>query len=228
MDPQFKAVDGNIGSGRFIIGHNDPNLSNEEVVLDITAVVIPEGTPMGKRSRGAQAVAVPVAGGGNAGNGAFAAQPTGDAGVDPGDYSILFIEPVNDAGTFEVRRPDGALDGVGNVGVAYNGRINFTLNDGANNFAAGDSFMIAVSYAAGNGRWQPVAKAIADGATDGSQVATGLLYHRAPISVATQKNVVVARHQPVNGFLCNFAGLNGGQKATVEAQLAQQNIIVRY
>jgi hypothetical protein len=46
-----------------------------------------------------------------------------------------------------VYKPDGTLDGVLTVAVAYNGTINGTLGDGAADFISGDGFYIDVSYA---------------------------------------------------------------------------------
>src|SRR4051812_43241086 len=106
MDPQYKTVDGNMGPGRFLIGMNDPNVSNEEVVLDAVPAIWKEGRIMGKRTRGAQVVAAPVAGT-NPGNGVFAPNPTADANVAPGDYHIEIVEDVANAGRIVVRGPDG-------------------------------------------------------------------------------------------------------------------------
>lgn len=221
MDPQYLEVDGNIGPGRFLVGMNDHNLSNEEVVLDAHgADVWKEGRIMAKRTRGAQGVTVNAAPAGFVGNGVFSVAPTADAGIDPGDYTIVWL----DADTFEVRKPDGVLDKVGQNGAAYNGAINFTYTTGATPNAAGDTRSVTVAYAAANGRWCPVDPA----AVDGTQIAAGLLYARQGKTAATLKATMVCRHQVVNGHLLDFGALSSPQKAVAEAQLAAQGIIVRY
>lgn len=85
---------------------------------------------------------------------------TADAGAEPGTYQVVIIEPASNGGVFQVIRPGGELDGTGAIGVAYNGRINFTLADGATDFVAGDRIPVSVAYAAGSKKivqWDPTA-----------------------------------------------------------------------
>lgn len=224
MQPKYREVDGNLGSGRFIIGQNDFDVNNEEVVLDaIAGTALRDGRVMGKRTRGAQVVGAPVAGN-NAGNGVFAANPTADANVAPGDYLIEIVEDVANAGRIKVTGPDGTITR-GNVGAAVDGQLNFTLNDGAADFVAGDNWKVNVSYPNANGRWCPVNPA----AVDGTQIAAGILYGDREINASTQKATVVAHGpQAVNGRLLDFGALDNNQKVLAEAQLAQQGIRVRY
>jgi hypothetical protein len=139
----------------------------------------------------------------------------------PGDWKIVIIDPVTNAGKFEVLRPDGTLDGTGNVGTAYNGGINFTLSD-ATDFAAGDGFTVNVSYAAGK-------KAIHDpSATDGSEVADSILYADADGSDADVAIAVTARDAEVNkSELIWKSGMTDSQKAAALASLALRGIIGR-
>lgn len=91
------------------------------------------------------------------GNGAIGTV-TADAGAEPGLYQVVIIEPAANGGTFQVFRPGGELDGSGTIGVAYNGRINFTLADGSTDFVAGDRIPVTVSYAEGSRKivqWDP-------------------------------------------------------------------------
>jgi hypothetical protein len=107
--------------------------------------------------------------GGVPGNGAVNAL-TVDAGALSGVYNVIIIEPAANAGTFQVIRPDGKLDGLGVVGAAYNGSINFTLADGATDWAAGDRIPITVAYPVGSEklvRWDPTA-------TNGAQTIKGI------------------------------------------------------
>src|SRR5450830_1251338 len=51
------------------------------------------------------------------------ASPASAAGAPAGDYEIIGLTAATDAGTFEVFKPDGTLDGVGTVAVAYTGTV---------------------------------------------------------------------------------------------------------
>ena len=69
-----------------------------------------------------------------------------------GNYVATCIEVVTHGGIFEVKNPDGhiigqvsILGGAGGTGVFASEEINFTLTDGATDFAAGDTATIAVS-----------------------------------------------------------------------------------
>lgn len=106
----------------------------------------------------------PVSGsGGTVGNGAVGAW-TSDAGAPEGTYRIVISNPATDAGKYEVFKPDGTLDGVGTVGVAYNGTINGTLADGSADWVEDDYIPVTVSYASGLKHKLSLAAA-----TDGSQ-----------------------------------------------------------
>ena len=211
------------GAGHFLSGPFDPNKSAEQIVLAATATALVSGTMLGRISRGAQTV-VAAANAGNTGDGAFAAAPTADAGVAPGDYTTTVIEPAANGGTILVSRPDGSKDGIARIGVAYNGSVNFTLNDGPADYIAGDGHKITVSYAAGSGQYKPIDPA----AIDGSQNFAAILYDYAPISAATQPATGVARDVVVNGNLITYAvAANAGQKAAIEAQAADKFVMIR-
>jgi hypothetical protein len=79
------------------------------------------------------------------GNGTFTmASPSTSAGAKIGAWKVVCIEPATDAGTFQVFDPDGNLDGVATVGVAYAGNIKFTIADGSTDFTAGAHFTVTV------------------------------------------------------------------------------------
>lgn len=124
------------------------------------------------------------ASGGTPGNGVMA-NLTADAGALAGDYQIVIIEPAANGGAFEVIRPNGVLDGTGVIGTPYNGMINFTLPDGATDWAAADRVPVSVVYAAGSGdlvRWDPTA-------TNGAQ-------HIIGVNVLDQEAAVGVRGDP--------------------------------
>lgn len=110
--------------------------------------------------------------GGTVGNGAVGAW-TADAGAMPGTWRLVITNPAANAGFYEVRRPDGTIDGIGTVAVAYNGGINGTLADGANDWIEDDYVPVVVAYA-GDAvdkeftEWNPTG-------TDGSQFVAGIL-----------------------------------------------------
>lgn len=83
---------------------------------------------------------------GNAGDGTMGSL-TADAMAAVGAWRVICQTPIEDGGAFAVIRPDGTLDGVAVVGVAYNSPngINFTLSDGDDDFEAGDEFIVTVA-----------------------------------------------------------------------------------
>jgi hypothetical protein len=178
------------------------------------------GAVLGAVLLGALSAAAAVAQAGNTGNGVFGAA-TVDAGAQTGDYKIVFIEPNTNLGNFQVVRPDGTVDGTGKVGTAYDGMINFTIADGATDFASGDLFTVTVSAAAAT----KVYKAINLAAVDGTQTVAGILYAAVTTDGSTtQKAVVIDADAEVNGGLLDY---NGQTTATVNAGLLALGIKVR-
>ncbi|GJD97472.1 hypothetical protein [Methylobacterium iners] len=118
---------------------------------------------------GAQSVAS-VAKAGNVGNGALGAL-TADASAKAGAYTVICIEPAANGGTFEVSSPAGVPVGIAQVGAAFDGPVNFTIADGATDFAAGDTFTVTVSYAAAGTTAVPAGA----GLLTGAQVFAGFL-----------------------------------------------------
>lgn len=69
-----------------------------------------------------------------------------------GDYFTVTVAPAaagNGLSTFSVTAPDGTVT-TATVGTAYTGEIGFTINDGTNNFALGDTFAITVASILGD------------------------------------------------------------------------------
>jgi hypothetical protein len=178
------------------------------------------GMVLGKVTKGA-ATSAAVAG--NTGDGTITAAPTVGQAAKPGIYRLVCIEPAADGGKFSVEDPDGVLIGVATVGVEFTTHLTFTIADGAADFVAGDSFTITV--AAGSGK----AKQIDFAATDGSNVACGLLLldTTAPdgsdrSAVAIVRNAIVSD----NGITWP-AGATTNQKNAAIAQLKNAGILVR-
>lgn len=111
-----------------------------------------------------------TAGGSNVGDGTCTSV-TGGKYVKVGTYTLTCVEPHSNTGAFAVAGVNGEAIGAASVGIAFtSSEINFTLNDGATDFAAGDVFTIAVP--AGGGQY----RAINPSGVDGSAIAAGLLY----------------------------------------------------
>jgi hypothetical protein len=178
------------------------------------------GMVLGKITKG---TATGAAVAGNTGDGTITAAPTVGQAAKPGIYRLVCIEPAADGGKFSVEDPDGVLIGVATVGVEFTTHLTFTIADGAADFVAGDSFTITV--AAGSGK----AKQIDFAATDGSNVACGLLLldTTAPdgsdrSAVAIVRNAIVSD----NGITWP-AGATTNQKNAAIAQLKNAGILVR-
>lgn len=163
---------------------------------------------------------------GTPGNGAVGSL-TADAGALEGVYQVVFIEPVGNAGTFEVIRPDGTLDGTGAVAVAYNGMINFTIADGSADYVSGDRIPITVDYPLTGARKYA---AIDFAAANGLQNAAAI----APRAYTVPDGADLAGEALVRGPLIVRAeelawpaGATADQKAGATAQLAARGIVVR-
>jgi hypothetical protein len=217
------------GLGDFLHSEYDPTYTTDTRVVAAgvgTVRVLPSRCLVAAILLGAGNVvagAAVSASGGAPGNGAIA-NLTADAGALAGVYHIVVIEPSANGGTIEVVRPDGVVDGVGVVAVAYNGMINFTLPDGATDWVAGDRIPVTVSYAAGSGKlvqWDPTA-------VNGAQTILGVnvLDQEAAIGVDGDEAPFLARG-PIVGRkegLVWHAGVTDNQKATAYAALAALGI----
>lgn len=208
--------------GQYILSEANETRSREHLTLAPTTILLQSGTILGRITGGAQTVAAPVAGAGNVGNGVFAAPPTADANVPAGDYVIEVIAEVANAGRLRIERPDGTEDGVANVGVAYNGQINFTLNDGATDFKIGDRFVVTVGYAAGSGLYVPLDPT----AVNGAQNFGAVLFTRARINTGNKRVVGHVRDCEINERMITLVNaLSGPQLATMKAQAAALGVL---
>lgn len=107
--------------------------------------------------------------GGSVGNGAVTAV-SADAGAMAGRWYIEITGAAGATAAFKVIRPDGQIDGTGNVGTPYNGTgsINASVADGATDYGAGHMIPIDVLYEDGDSAKKYKLSLLA--ATDGSQV----------------------------------------------------------
>lgn len=184
------------------------------------------GTILGRAPKGtvsAVAAATVSGSGGAPGNGTLATL-TADAGAPEGVYQVRILNQAANAGSFEVTKPDGSVDGNGTVGAAYNGTINFTLNDGTVDFVEDDRIPVTVTYAAGASQVSPLNLA----ALDGGQIADSILGMRQPAGTGPKRAANVTRDCEVIDNLLHYpAGMTADQKAKIISQLAIKGIIVR-
>lgn len=148
-----------------ILANSDDVTTRKVTVL--SGQVLLAGAVLGLIALGAATITPGAAvsgSGGTVGNGSIGTV-TADAGADAGIWQVRILNAASNAGTFEVIRPDGSVDGNGTVAVAYNGGINFTLADGSNDWVEDDRIPVTVEYAAGSGK----AKLSLAAATDGSE-----------------------------------------------------------
>ena len=158
---------------------------------------------------------------GNTGDGTVTGLSVG-SGAEEGAYRLACIEPAVDGGTFQLEDPAGAIIGTATVGVAFSGDIDLTINDGATDFAAGDAFTVTVTQT--TGEWKQLAPA----ASDGSQVAAGVLYDDVDATAAATSGVVITRDAEVNGKLIGWpTGITADEKDLATTQLNERGIIFR-
>lgn len=215
VGPEFLRSEANGGRSREAI-----TLANAGV-SDIT---LKAGSVLGQINIGALS-AVATAFAGNTGNGAMGAV-TADVGAQPGIWKVIITEPGANVGNFLVERPDGVIDGQGDVAVAYDGGINFTLADGATDFVAGDGFNVVVSEAdaTNEGRY---AMHDPEG-TNGTQNAAAILYDTVvvPASGTARATAVVRDAEFVPSRLV-WDDHDAGEKTAALAQLAERGLIAR-
>lgn len=213
-------------AAEFLMSEASGKRSRSAITIASGAGILAAGAVLGLlASDGALSVAA-AADAGNTGNGVLTlATPAYGAGAVPGVYVVSFIEPGSDAGSFIVEAPSGAVIGSGEVGVAFDGDVKFTIADGATDFAVGDIFRITVSQAAASGEY------VASPATgaDGSEEAVAVLLYPVDATDAAVSVAAIVRDAEVNGNILTYDDSvdDDAKKAAKIAQLAAVGIIVR-
>ena len=161
-----------------------------------------------------------TADGGNTGGGTLTGVTGGDD-TQIGTYTLTCITEATGGGTFKVEAPNGEALPDAVVGDAYaNPQLNFTINDGDPDFAAGDIFTIAVT--AGSGKCVP----IDFDAVDGSQQAFGIAAGDYDASSADLKGVAFVRDAKfIESALVWPDGATSDQKNKALAELRTAGII---
>lgn len=204
----------------FLISEASGNRSRDNAVLASgEAAVRIAGTVLGRLVTAGTIAGAGAAG--NTGNGTITGLTVG-GGAKEGVYRAICIEPAANAGVFEVEDPDGVIIGRATVAVGFTGAINFTINDGAADFISGDLFDITVSQLTRK------YKILAPAATDGTQLAAGILLSDADATAADAKIAVVSRQAEVNANELTYpAAITAAQKDIAIAQLQAAGVMVR-
>ncbi|MEX0758050.1 MAG: head decoration protein, partial [Tistlia sp.] len=130
--------------------------------------------------------------------------------------------PASNAGTFAVFDPAGVQIGTATVAVAFDGQVKFTIADGATDFVAGDGFTVTVANEGET--WTE----LDPDATDGSEVAAGLLYAPVDATDAALPGVAVVREAEVKSACLVWpAGITDAQKAAALAELEFLGVFAR-
>lgn len=136
-------------------------------------------------------------------------------------FTILATAADGNSGLFAVSAPDGAALPNATVAVAYtNAQLNFTINDGAIDYAVGDIFTVAVTKGDGS------AVALDVTAVDGTQIAAGFTIAAYDATGGAIQGVAVVRDAVIDPLnLVWPSGFSAGQKVTALDQMAAKGIV---
>lgn len=200
----------------FIVSEANGTLSRENITV-LSGQNLKPGHILGKILDGS-ATGEAVAG--NTGNGTISAVSV-DTSAKKGVYALTCIETASNGGIFSVEDPDGVTIGTAIVGTPFEGPIEFTISDGATDFAAGDRFTVNVEGIEKHKEYNPAN-------TDGSQVAVAILIDYADATEADIHGIAIVRHAEVNaGELVWFTGATDNQKDAGLDYLTARDIIAR-
>ena len=215
-------------AAEFLMHEEEASYSRARILVLSGEGKLPAGRVIGMVNADTGAVTVGAPAFTGTGNGALTrANPAYGAGVQEGTYVIRLIEAGSDAGSFQVIRPDGTIDGVAEVGTAYVGQVKFTIADGSTDFSEDAQFTLAVSIAnpAGVGKWRSADPTN----TDGSAVAKAVLLYPVDATDADVDTVAIVRHAVVNGKLVSYDAEvdDATKKAAQITELMAAGIVVR-
>lgn len=214
-----------VHTGEHMVSEANNERSREQIIVGSAANLL-AGTVLGRTDTSTPTVtpAAAVSGsGGTVGNGAVGTW-TADAGVMPGKWRLEILNPAANAGSFRIVRPDGVVDGIGTVAVAYNGQLNGTLADGANDWVEDDYIVFDVSYPTPAYKYYQLDPA---GVT-GIQFAAGILFRSADAASADVRSVAHVRDCEVNADIIAWpSGISAANKQKATNELAALGIILR-
>ncbi|KAK43651.1 hypothetical protein BG58_31400 [Caballeronia jiangsuensis] len=205
--------------GGFLVSRSNGYLSIERVTITGGAKFYP-GTVLGQQTIGGNPAGAAAPLGTNTGNGSFGAI-TVAAGTAPGVFAIEF----DDATHFVVSSPAGVEIGHGVTGTPFSaGGLGFTITAGGTAFAPGDSFSLTVTASAPSLKYVPVTST----ATDGSQIASAILFGVVDTTTADKSAAVVARNAEFNlSEILWDPSMNTANQAVALAQLTKLGLISR-
>lgn len=214
-------------TGEHILSEAPGTRSREQIIIAQSAA-LKATTILGAIPGGTAASAAKA--GGNTGNGTFVLD--GTTPVLPrakhGVYPLRCIAAAANGGTFRLEDPDGIVLGdfvvAGGAGgtVTVAEHIKGVLTDGGTDFVVGDGFDITVSAITTK------YKQLAPAATDGTQIACGILYAAVDATDGDAPGVAHVRDFEANAHLLTWpAGITTAQKAKATADLKRAGIILR-
>lgn len=220
------ALNEGVHPGEFLMSEAPRSRSRDAITILSGEGVLPAGTVVGQIGSNTGTVTVTKTDVGGGKGALTLADPAYGAGVKEGTYRVVIVEPAGNAGSFVVEDPDGVIVGSGNVAVAFDGVVKFTLAD-ATDFVVGDTALIHVAIAdhASAGKWRSADPTN----TDGSGVAKAVLLYGVDATSADQRVTAIVRDAEVNGnnLAYDAAVDDAPKKATKVAELAAVGIIVR-
>ncbi|WP_081862528.1 head decoration protein [Chromobacterium haemolyticum] len=209
-------------NGGFMVSEAPGHQSRDQILLTGGQMVL-AGTVLGQISTSnSSPAATAAAGAANVGNGTLTIGTQPQTGFTPaGVFTVTLTAPT----VFSVTGPNNFNNVDQPVGTAFDadGMV-FTVTAGSKAFAAGDSFSITVTSPGTAGQWRPLNPT----ASDGSQVAAGVLFASKDVTAGPKPALGVVRLAEVNGSeLIWPAGITPIQQAAAVSQLAQAHILVR-
>lgn len=203
-------------AGEFIV--SEESIDYRKVLSVGISGVIAAGAVLGTKIK---TPAVAVAGASNIGDGVMGAVVVSAAGgAMIGDYILTITAESANAGSFVVKDPSGAVVGTGTVAVEFaTGGLTFTLADGAEDFDIGDVIVMTVS-----GEELPVDLT----ASDGSQIASGVLFDNVDTTAAAVDAVVINKDCVLNGQEITLpATITSAETNVLVKQLANIGVVVK-
>lgn len=207
-----------LGRGGFLASEANGNRSRATLTVDESQDLV-AGAVVGQIKFATPTAALD---GGNTGDGTITAL-SGGRKTQIGDYELTVIDATGN-GTFEVITPDGSrLDNADGDSAYSNEHLAFTITAGGTGWAAGDAATITVT----EGSLRVVE--LDPDATDGSQIAHGVLYGAVETGVGETLDevVIVQEAEVVEGELTFPDGITSDQKAAALADLAAVNVVAR-
>lgn len=167
--------------------------------------------------------ATATAGGSNTGDGTMTVDATTPviANGQVGTYTATCITAATNGGTFRVTDPKGNVLGDVDVGDTFANQIKFVINDGATDYAVGDTFTVLTTITS-------IAYELLDlAATDGSQYPAGILWEEVAATETETRTIICRDAEVVADHLTYSASATDAQKVATNAALAQLGIITR-